>query len=95
MPGVSAPPRLDAVEAYCWACGAAEGDYDSFVDKKARLALGEPHDSRLRCDLGLQWFCDLCLSGRAMMLTSEQSPPARRWLSAVITRRYTLAAWQD
>lgn len=66
------PPRLDAFEAYCWACGAAEGDYDSFIDKKARLALCEPHDSRFRCDLGLQWFCDLCLSGRAMMLTSEQ-----------------------
>lgn len=90
---MNAPECFDALDAYCWACGAVDGDYDTFLIKIQRLVLCEPHDTRFRCDLGIQWFCHLCLDGRAQMLRPEV-PVVRGWFAGARTPGWSLVAWQ-
>lgn len=90
---MSAPYRRhDTLAPYCWACGAVDGDYEDFVGRYVRLCLCEPHDDNFPLDLGVQWFCSVCLVGRHMMRFPSLRP-VRGWFAGARTPRWHLVAW--
>lgn len=64
---------------HCWACGAADGAYEPFLDEHLLLCFSEPIDPRFPAHLGYQIMCSACSVGYLTMHLPEPSNRRRSY----------------